>query len=276
MKKLLPVLVVLFLVPQIALAAWWNPLSWFGGWGFLHKKDDSTHVLENRIQELEKRLENTATSTASSTSGTSKLEVKSNLKTVEEPSYNSLKSVDIQIKNSDVLIPEGQSISIEDLIKKYSDFYTQVAQIKKGLNQFSDLSTEHDYYEYIDGLQISINADLGYLYGIKSYKTIPYGVESLYVNKLNKLMNDYKVESNRYPVEKSQNELSSAKLNVVNYIKENKDVLYLSSVHIQAASLLYLFDQLSGTKYGVDFENKKTQQETIEFANRFLIDQGSF
>lgn len=40
------------LIPQIALAAWWNPFSW----NFFSKKEANTEVLENRIKDLEKRL----------------------------------------------------------------------------------------------------------------------------------------------------------------------------------------------------------------------------
>jgi hypothetical protein len=54
---------VLLLTPQVAFAAWWNPISWFGGWNFFHRADTQTQVLENRVKELEKKLENTATST---------------------------------------------------------------------------------------------------------------------------------------------------------------------------------------------------------------------
>ena len=52
-----------FIVPQIAFAAWWNPISWFGGWNFFHRTDTQTQVLENRVKELEKKLENATTST---------------------------------------------------------------------------------------------------------------------------------------------------------------------------------------------------------------------
>ena len=54
----------LSILPQIALASWWNPFSWF------EKKptttDTKTEVLEKRIQELESKLNGTATSTATS------------------------------------------------------------------------------------------------------------------------------------------------------------------------------------------------------------------
>ena len=53
-----------FVIPQIAFAAWWNPISWFNGWSFFYRTDNQTQVLENRIKELEKKLGSTATSSA--------------------------------------------------------------------------------------------------------------------------------------------------------------------------------------------------------------------
>ncbi len=55
-------LLVTILVPQVVSAAWWNPLSWFDSWNF-HKNDTETHILENRIQELEKKLESESKTT---------------------------------------------------------------------------------------------------------------------------------------------------------------------------------------------------------------------
>ncbi len=62
--------VSIFIVPQIAFAAWWNPISWFNGWNIFHRTDTKTQVLENRVKELEKRLENTASSTPVATTTT--------------------------------------------------------------------------------------------------------------------------------------------------------------------------------------------------------------
>ena len=57
------VIVLAFIVPQIAFAAWWNPISWFNGWNIFYRTDTKTQVLKNRVKELEKKLENTATTT---------------------------------------------------------------------------------------------------------------------------------------------------------------------------------------------------------------------
>lgn len=45
----------MFLAPSVALASWWNPFSWFNGWSF-QKSNQETKILEERIQELEAKL----------------------------------------------------------------------------------------------------------------------------------------------------------------------------------------------------------------------------
>lgn len=58
-------IVLAFIVPQITFAAWWNPISWFNSWSFFNRTDPQTQVLENRVKELEARLEmSVQTSTA--------------------------------------------------------------------------------------------------------------------------------------------------------------------------------------------------------------------
>ncbi|MEI7688559.1 MAG: thioredoxin domain-containing protein [Candidatus Nomurabacteria bacterium] len=63
MKKYISILLlVIFIVPSIAFASWWNPASW-GIFGFLHKKESKqTQVLdsknyEEKINELQKQIE---------------------------------------------------------------------------------------------------------------------------------------------------------------------------------------------------------------------------
>ena len=63
-------IVLVFIIPQIAFAAWWNPISWFSGWNFFHKTDIQTQVLEDRVKELEKNLDNASTSTPTKTTPT--------------------------------------------------------------------------------------------------------------------------------------------------------------------------------------------------------------
>ncbi len=69
-KVLIVILVVCFIMPQIALASWWNPFSW-GIWGKIsqvfHRTDNQTQVLENRVKELENKLDERSTLTPDAT-----------------------------------------------------------------------------------------------------------------------------------------------------------------------------------------------------------------
>lgn len=62
-------LLLIILIPQIALAAWWSPFSWFSGWNFSKSKQEEVSVEELRkeVQDLKKQLEETEIETAIST-----------------------------------------------------------------------------------------------------------------------------------------------------------------------------------------------------------------
>lgn len=166
------------------------------------------------------------------------------------------------------------TITLDELIKKYTDFRDYITSEQSGLKKNSSLYTERNYYSYLGGLLVRINADLGYLWTVKSWKQLPENIEKTYLSKFNVLDTEHRSEANTYAVEREQNELSVAKQTVVDYLETNKFRLYEADIHVNAAEYLYLFDKLFGTNYAKDFELKKTQQETVEFANRFLIDQG--
>ncbi len=54
---------ILFIVPQVTFAAWWNPFAW----GIFHKTDKNTELLEKRIHELESKLSSSDKITTTST-----------------------------------------------------------------------------------------------------------------------------------------------------------------------------------------------------------------
>lgn len=59
-------LILLFslVIPQIMFAAWWNPLTWFNSWKFSNPVlDVQTQELENRIKELEQKIQDNNIST---------------------------------------------------------------------------------------------------------------------------------------------------------------------------------------------------------------------
>lgn len=88
MKKTLLVTAFLaLLLPNIVMAAWWNPFTWFDNWEFFDTEqvDTQAAVLEARIQELEAKLDELATTTA-----TSSVEVQSEIIEKEQPAEMSI------------------------------------------------------------------------------------------------------------------------------------------------------------------------------------------
>lgn len=76
-KSLLFSLIFGFLIiPQITFAAWWNPTTWFNNWSFFYKSENTTEVLEKRIQELESRLKNSSSASTTEITSTSSVETK--------------------------------------------------------------------------------------------------------------------------------------------------------------------------------------------------------
>lgn len=55
-------LLIALIVPQIALAVWWNPFTWFNNWHFLSSNQTQ---LEKRVKEPEKKLEESNSKTVS-------------------------------------------------------------------------------------------------------------------------------------------------------------------------------------------------------------------
>ena len=53
MRKVLLIALTALIIPQIAFAAWWNPFSW----KVFQKSETKTQILENRVKELEQKLE---------------------------------------------------------------------------------------------------------------------------------------------------------------------------------------------------------------------------
>lgn len=327
MKKLLPLLILALIIPQVALAAWWNPFSWFGNdveqtevqqevkeklpcseddpiglsadcesittdnpddpldilkdeetvtnksawwnpfsWNF-NRTNKEKEALEEKVKELEEKLDEVESAT--STSVVNKEKESSTAVTSKATSNSTLKPVvPVQTQTQNTA-----NISVDELITKYTSFRDYVASEKSGLIKNSSLYSERNYYSYLEELLNRISADLGYLSTIKHWKQLPENIEQTYLYKFNKLETEHKSEATTYAVEREQNEISLAKQTAIDYIEINKYQLYETDIHVRAAQVLYLFDKLFSTNYAKEFELKKTQQETLEFANRFLIDQ---
>jgi len=266
MKKTISILVLALIIPQIAFASWWNPFSW-KIWNMFNGNDAETQILEDRIKDLEDKLSEVSTSTAETES------------IVPEKKVNTTSTNKIQDKTLNAVQPSTNNISIppityDGIVKKYTDFQALVTEEKSHVKKNSELETEKTYYKYLDELLNKINADLGYLGQIKYVNPRPNGIVELYVSKFNQLNDEYLVKHKNYGPNREADELQTAKRNIISYIKENKYILYLSANHITAAALFDMYDELFNTQYSEKFKLTVTQQETVEFANSFLIDLG--
>jgi len=77
MKKYISIVsLLLILVPSIALASWWNPLTWFNNWTFQKQEkvqnEEMQKTSEKKINELQKELDELKNKQKDSTSETTK------------------------------------------------------------------------------------------------------------------------------------------------------------------------------------------------------------
>ena len=69
MKKYIPTLVLTALiVPSVAFASWWNPATWFNNWSSSGNSNASTTALEQKITELENKVNSLTSTTTLATS----------------------------------------------------------------------------------------------------------------------------------------------------------------------------------------------------------------
>jgi len=263
MKKWLVVIISFLIIPQVTLAAWWNPFKWT----LPSKKPSQTQILENRIKELETKL-NTATTTPItpkvSPAKSTQTENKQQSKTVAVPEQ--VPVVVAPVINNDELY--------KDLVRKYNNLKEVVTNEMRGIDLSNALPIEVNRYKYLRELRRDISEDIEDLKTLSKVNPKPISSLNSYLNKIDQTAGFYNSGLKGYSMERDQEVLNSAKMKTVDYIKEHKTTLSQATVHIEAARLLYIFDKIANTHYATDFETKKTSTETIEFANRFLIDQG--
>lgn len=146
MKKSFTTLLVLTLViPQLVLASWWNPFSWFDNWSFF-RKEDKTQILEKRILELEKKIEESENQelldgSKSTTTKEVATETKNNVVQVEtQPKIIESKTTTNPINNTKQVktytLSNGTVVDeFGNILKNNSSEDTQLAQSKAYTNQ---------------------------------------------------------------------------------------------------------------------------------------------
>jgi hypothetical protein len=196
MKKFLLILLTITLLPQVAFAAWWNPLSW----KIIKKTDSKTQILENRVKELEQKLE--AGSTTNSVKAT-----KENTNSVKN---NPVVTPQTASKLSDTSVTQAQKSedgSYDELISKYSEFRSTIINAKSLTIKNSYLQTERNYYSYLDQLQTRVNSDISYLTSVKYYNPRPSGIVEIYSTKYTQLNDEYRERNRAYATDLREEEL---------------------------------------------------------------------
>lgn len=280
MKRLLPILVVALLIPQFALAAWWNPFSW-NVWRIFDRSNNETQVLEERVKELERKLEETSSSTLSTTDSNEESGVTE--KQASTPTKVPIKQTDSQ-KN--VVSPtkiQGGPVNVvytySDLIKKYSEFRSIVINELSGTEENSPIESEMDRFAYLKQLEKSLNADLGYLSQISNLSPKPTGVNEIYTQKYDNLYKEYLLKTKAYPINLKNDQASyeqqkklqeqEAKLNEVEAVAAQIQALCFEATLFYKSATDKKFNRTA--EYNQDIQDVYDNGATTQFAQQVAI-----
>jgi len=150
MKKYIVVGLIFLIVPQLALAAWWNPLSWFNSWLFSKPapvQEVKTQALENRVKELEQKIINRQDTLTP--------------EVVTAPTITPVKHID----TSEEIKAKISLQNAQAEIKKLNKQNQELTQIK--INTDTKAQTAKD--EYIDGLTILVSKYAEDIEGLKNW-----------------------------------------------------------------------------------------------------------
>lgn len=272
-KYFLMITVIALIIPSFTLASWWNPISWFNNWTFTKEPNKGIELLENKIKELENKIENmkiasstTQTNIATPTILIDKVvpsstpAVKSSVKPVIKNSVSNYSNK--VIVNTDVVTQPRYSN--EDFLNLFSNFLSFMNKLTFDQNTISDSETNSirlAYKVYLLELLEIIKKDYSELGKIANINPKPSDVMKLFTDKYEQYLKSY--DSRKLQLSKSL---------VIEYFLDNKEYLHTPDIHVKAAELLDLFDRTFNTKYATVFKATKTYQETVEFANSFLLD----
>lgn len=251
MKKILILLVVGFIIPQVTFAAWWNPFTW----SIFKDKEDKTLILENRIQELEKRLEKTASSSPAVTVATT------TTPSVSKGSKIVPKAVDKVIKSSIITEP---IVSYDDryneLLAKYVSFRDKTfnAEFTAIQNISNQNDIQREYEKYLSGVRSVLKADTEKI--LSFFKVVPKtkALVETYESKFELIVQEYETKKNAYSVnlgkaiEVDRKNTEAAQL----LEKEN----YVNDIKVKIAEINLIHSQLA------------TFKATYTFADSSLLD----
>lgn len=167
MKKTVSYICFLLLFPLITFASWWNPFSWFNYWTFSEPTQiTQTDVLENRIKELEKKLQDTSLSNPENSNASSPVSTSTITGNNQETDGISSPKEKQLLTNPQAIKPTSIPTPITPLVPVVTDVCSNIegvqTTIPSGYTSSSGSCTlviKKDYCPNIDGVQSEIPDD---------------------------------------------------------------------------------------------------------------------
>lgn len=262
MKKISVLFLVIVLFPSIVSAVWWNPFTW----KIIRKTDDQTQILEKRVKELEEKLNQTATSTATTTKEVVQAKKSKTISTVtQKPLIDTTQSV------APVLVQP--STDYEAMYAELDrNYYILSQKVSEDYARLQGGSQNPAHYAFVDSMRNTINSDIRELNKIREIHPKPSDTIVQYNIKYMTLSSQYEGEKLDVATAYTKAQIRYISDSTRDYISANKERLYIDSYHIETARRLDGFDRIFGSKYAEQFRLTKTKVETIEFADSFLLD----
>jgi len=261
------IIVLAFVIPQVAFAAWWNPISWFNGWSFFHRTDIQTQVLENRVKELEKRLENASTSVAVATTTTEQSQ------TTKRPAQttpvanvgakNTIPVVDAPVvKQSTPAQPTQPAKDYEKLYAELRGKYGDMRDITvyNAIIPLEELSSrtaiQKEYLAYLRDFDTSLNSDLNALVKLINMKPKPADTIDYYVSRFASLSSDFTAEKSRYQTNLAE-EIAASQSSATSQAQIAKEE-NLRKVNMKLAELRGYMNEMSNAEIAKSMLSKIT------------------
>jgi hypothetical protein len=161
MKKYLVTLITILLIsPIIVSAAWWNPLSWFNSWSFVsgnnEDKIEEMELLEEKIKELESKIDNQQEQNESTEDETEELVVDPKPEVVEKIVYVE-KPVYVEEKKD---VETKQVVGEEKVDEKVVEPESDVKIAYSYISQSTYEGSYGDYGSVLLGLRIATDKDI--------------------------------------------------------------------------------------------------------------------
>lgn len=157
-KYLITSLLLITLIPSIAFASWWNPLSWFNNWKFNKiekiqeklQQEEKINEFQKQIEELKNNKENPEQKPKEENKTEVKKEIEKTNKTTEQ------KDVCSNIEGIQIITPEGYSNNLgtctqmKDLCPNIDGIQTAVPSGKYIYRNTNECLTNDEIDKYIN------------------------------------------------------------------------------------------------------------------------------